>query len=80
MVRAKFRVDCVQTHNYKGYEGYKILMSPVTRTPDDPDSENTRFWTATPSGKLEIDTTNKAVLAQFTPGSEHYVDFTPAPL
>lgn len=80
-VRAKFRVSSVEARAWNGSkkpDHWSITMEPVTRDSDDPDSENTSFWEATPSGKLEIQTTNKDAADRFTPGREYYLDFTPA--
>lgn len=82
-VRAKFRVDSVKEQAWGKPPGivtkhWTIEMSPVVKDSDDPYSENTHFWEATPSGKLEISTNNPKAAEAFKPGAEFYVDFTPA--
>ena len=91
-VRAKFKVEevrCSQTTRYidpkKGYEADNvekvemrtIVMSPIYGN-GDPNHENTKFWNASPSGKIELGTINPAAWRQFELGKEYYIDFTPA--
>lgn len=90
-VRAKFKVDAIRRVNSsKGvYDENKkfirsdpvelrtIEMSPVYGN-GDPDHENTKFWNATPTGKLELGCLNLAASEQFELGKEYYIDFTPA--
>ena len=91
-VRAKFSVDSFEVHQQskqkdksKGWgpenmeivEVKTIKMSPVYAN-DDPNHENSKFWDATPSGKLELGTINPEAHKQFELGKEYYVDFTPA--
>lgn len=72
MVRAKFRVFG------KVDQGYcvKVQMAPVYS--DDPNSENKKFWDATPSGSLELYISNKPAADLFEQDKEYYVDFTKA--
>lgn len=72
-VRAKFRV-----HNVKdmGASGSVVELHPVYSS--DPNSENAKFYNATPWGSVQLGTVNPAVAEQFKPGTEFYVDFTPA--
>lgn len=91
-VRAKFKVDeirCSQTSRMidpaKGYysdnmenvEIRTLVMSPVYGN-GDPAHENTKFWNASPSGKLELGTVNPEAWRHFELGKEYYIDFTPA--
>lgn len=71
-VRAKFRV-----HNIKDQDasGAVIELHPVYSS--DPSSENAKFFNATPWGSIQLGTVNPAAAAQFNPGQEFYVDFTP---
>lgn len=71
-VRAKFRVHCVIPSG----DGFRIDMSPVYSS--DPESENGKFFKATPWGQITLGTVNAEAAAQFTPGAEFYLDFTPA--
>jgi hypothetical protein len=90
MVRAKFKVTSLKrvvssvpvvtadgkTEWHEG-EVVSIEASPVYGN-NDPNHENTKFWTATPSGRLELGTVNAAAAAEFVLGAEYYVDFTRA--
>lgn len=88
MVRAKFRCDSILlTTGYHFDKDAKtnvpvpvrnISMSPVYGN-GDPEHENTKFWAASPSGKLELGIINAAAADLFEVGAEYYVDFTPAP-
>lgn len=91
-VRAKFKVDEIRRSHTsrmidpaKGYypdnlervEMRTVVMSPVY-TNNDPEHENTKFWNASPSGKLELGTINPEAWRHFELGKEYYVDFHPA--
>lgn len=86
-VRAKFRCDeIVHTLNSLWDDQLKqsiptparsIKMSPVYGN-GDPSHENTKFWNASPGGRLELNVVNAAAAAGFEVGEEYYVDFTPA--
>ncbi len=73
-VRAKFRVTSVEKHEY-GAENVKMI--PVY-TDNDPESENHKFWMATPAGHIEMQINNPEAHGTFEPGQEFYIDFTPA--
>lgn len=86
-VRAKFRCDSI-THliTYIYDQDAKqshptpartIIMSPVYGN-GDPNHENTKFWQASPGGKLELNVVNAAAVERFEVGKEYYLDFTPA--
>jgi hypothetical protein len=69
-VRAKFFVQEV-AHNTNGG---RVTLSAVCR------GEDNKTWSQyTPSGQITMGVLNEAALAQFKPGEEFYVDFTPAP-
>ncbi len=70
-VRAKFRVTSVERHEF-GAENVKMM--PVYS--QDQDSENYKFWTATPSGRIEMQINNPEAHGTFEPGQEFFVDFT----
>jgi hypothetical protein len=72
-VRAKFRV-----HNIKDQgAGLAVIeLHPVYSS--DPQSENAKFFDATPWGSIQLGTVNAAAAEQFKAGGEFYVDFTPA--
>lgn len=71
-VRAKFTVTNIEDHGALK----TILMTPVVGN-GDPESENSKFWSYTPSGVIRLGTINEAAAAQFKQGGEVYVDFTP---
>ncbi len=52
-------------------------MSPVYGN-GDPNHENTKFWQASPGGRLELSVVNAAAVERFEVGKEYYLDFTPA--
>lgn len=70
-VRAKFIVTSVTMYQ-RNYGQAALTAIHDTSTP-----ENERFTHATPSGKLEMTIDNPSALAEFTPGKQFYVDFTP---
>lgn len=77
--RAKFRVTRHSTTLGWNNETSKndrvvgtIELHPVTGGSD----ENKRFYEATPGGRIELSTVNKAVLDELQLGAEVYVDFT----
>lgn len=69
-VRAKFKVSSV-TEIEGGLKSVKL--QPVTSG----SQENAEFYKWTPSGSIDLSTINEAASAQFKPGLEFYVDFTP---
>lgn len=84
IIRAKFR--CMEiTHHWNKWSSVKFL--PVKR--DGKDSENTRFWDASPSGELRLDYTASAHEIWHNPegqrvvsdvlnvGDYYYLDLTP---
>lgn len=76
MVRAKFKVDEIRRTKYQ-QEMHTIVMSPVYGN-NDPNHENTKFWNASPSGKLELGCVNMEAAKIFELGEEYYIDFTKA--
>lgn len=88
-VRAKFKVQRIESQLYRkqrdpkgGYgdgniidvEMRTVVLSPVYS--DDPDSENRKFWDASPAGEIKLGTINPAAWEQFELGGEYYIDFT----
>jgi hypothetical protein len=90
-VRAKFTVQSVtrqqgsryvpgkksgQHGTYEACELQTIKLNPVY----DPEegSENHAFWSATPSGTIELSVINAEAGNYFKLGGEYYVDFTQA--
>jgi hypothetical protein len=70
MVRAKVYCDKI--------DGNTVEFSTVYEPPDERDTENQRFTTATPWGTIRMGIDNPAALAQFETGKTYYVDFHPA--
>lgn len=71
MVRAKFKVSSI-TEYEGGSSGIKL--TPVCNGSD----ENKQFWKYTPSGMIELNSTNTEAVKQFEVGKEYYIDFNPA--
>jgi hypothetical protein len=57
-------------------DGFEIELYPVYSA--DPDSENGRFFNATPGGQVRLSIVNPSAADAFEVGKEYYVDFTPA--
>lgn len=87
-VRAKFKVLKIESQShmtrkaggaaneYERVEMRTIVFQPVYS--DDLESENRRFWNASPSGEIRLGTINPAAWEAFELDREYYVDFTPA--
>lgn len=73
-VRAKFRVTNIRNDGQGKPNGF--TMSPVYDS--NPDSENGKFFAATPGGTVDMWVTRPEVAEQFPLGAEFYIDFTPA--
>lgn len=73
-VRAKFKVVSVEP---AGEGVQSISLQPVVGD-NDPESENSKFWKASPGGQISLFCANIAATEQFKPGRVFYVDFTPA--
>lgn len=56
----------------------KVVNLSAVMSDDDPESENSKFWTATPSGQLSMYINNPAGHAIFEQGKDYYLDITPA--
>lgn len=70
-VRAKFKINNVSTY---GDGAARIDMAPVYDS--NPESENAKFYNATPWGQITLGTVNKAAAEALPLGAEVYVDFT----
>ena len=85
-VTAKFKVQRIEAHTqlmqnretgtYGETEVRTVVLMPVYS--EDPESENRRFWNATPSGEIRLGTVNPEAWQHFALGDEFYVDFTKA--
>jgi hypothetical protein len=70
VVRAKFKVEEVT----QSTQGYSVRLTPVSGG----SPENESFFKWTPWGEIKIGTINVEAAANFTPGKQFYVDFSPA--
>jgi hypothetical protein len=85
-VRAKFKCDSITHLMMQIWDGKTsaptpartIVMTPVYGN-GDPDHENTKFWKASPGGKLELNIVNAEAVEGFEVGKEYYLDFSPVP-
>jgi hypothetical protein len=80
-VRAKFRL--VEWKNCEGYtydetgKGHPCIVSSLVFVPVSGSSpENKKFWSATPSGRIELGIVNPEAAKEFNLLKEYYVDFT----
>lgn len=74
-VRAKFKVREITEHAYGAQLMKTIKLEPVLKN-NDPDSENSTFWAASPNGEIRLGTINMEAAAQFEINAEFYIDFT----
>lgn len=65
------------TNNLETVEMRTIIMSPVYGN-GDPNHENTKFWNASPAGRLELGTINQEAWCHFELGQEYYIIFEKA--
>ncbi|MEH1849275.1 MAG: hypothetical protein V7L25_30975 [Nostoc sp.] len=72
MIRAKF--TCQQNILNHETQTATVILTPVTNSATE---ENLTFWKYTPAGQIELQITNPAASAQFSLGTDYYVDFTP---
>ena len=70
ITRAKFKVESVTQDT----NGHAVKLVPVTGG----SPENESFFKWTPWGEIKIGTINAEAAANFAPGKQFYVDFTPA--
>lgn len=73
MVRAKFR--CTSITKKEGWSGHKFLHAAKFTAITGGSEENEKFFAATPSGSLEVDTVVPDI---FEVGKAYYVELTPA--
>lgn len=75
-MRCKMRLNEKTAGDYSGQQKTKLSFAPVFS--EDPESENKKYWDATPSGELRLDVVNAAAVEGLEVGKEYYVDVTPA--
>jgi hypothetical protein len=73
IIRCKFQLKSI-TASYN--DSRSFVMEPVYDS--DPNSENGKFFKATPSGRLEVFTVNKEAVEGLELGKNYYIDITPA--
>lgn len=73
-VRAKFKVNEITEHAYGSQLMKTIKPQPVFKDAD-PESENSKFWNASPNGEIRLGTINLDAAAQFEINAEFYVTF-----
>lgn len=74
--RCKARVTSV-TRPYEGnVTGFKVILGAPEYDPD-PESENGKFFEATPCINMELYVSNEAAEKAFPEGKDVWVDFTP---
>ena len=73
-VTAKFRCNSIEDFG----TSKKVKLSPVSPGPDATE-EDKAFWTATPSGTLEMQIDNPPAADIFAPGKVFYLTFEEAP-
>jgi len=76
--RAKFKLNVKEENSYgsSGIDSIKVQLNAVM-TDGEEESENTKFWEASPNGTLELTVDNKNVFPLFNTGQEFYIDITP---
>lgn len=72
--RCKARVSKVEKNAYG--EGYMIALGSPPYDPD-PESENGKFFEATPAIQMQLGLLNEGALEAFPEGKDVYVTFTP---
>ncbi len=85
-VIAKFKLVAAKTMMIDSWENGKTVpkklvtleFRPVNPKHDDPSDENRRFWSATPTGMIELGMVNQAAVDQFELGKEYYIEFSEA--
>ena len=79
MIRAKFVLLAQKNSEgyWKGKPAIQADYNFIAVYSEDPESENKKYWDATPSGQLILSCVNPAVLKEFVVDQEYYVDITP---
>jgi hypothetical protein len=78
MVRAKFYAQRIEKTKY-GYSPNQKEMTTIVLAPvysQEENTENKKFWDATPSGEIKLGTVNLEAADYFILGEEYYIDFT----
>lgn len=88
-VRAKFKLTRTESmmhtggrwvegkwENYPSVEKRTLVFKPVYD--ENPESENHKFWEATPDGEIKLGVINPEAWEHFELDQEYYVEFVPA--
>jgi hypothetical protein len=81
MVRAKFKLIRTESQMFQMQEQGWVEMKTLHFSPvysSDPNSENRKFWQASPNGQLTLGVVNPEASSQFELNKEYYLDFSPA--
>lgn len=76
MSTIRCKMVCDNKTKNREYYSHKTIFRPVYHN-DDPNHENSKFWEATPSGVLELDT---SIEMNVEVDKEYYIDINPAPV
>lgn len=74
-MRAKFIITSIEKFPFSDL----VKMRPVSKSggyPADGSDEDNTFAKFSPSGLLELQVANPALIGTFTPGDTYYLDFT----
>lgn len=75
--RCKFQCSSVLHQIHAGkVVGVEVALLPVYSS--DPNSENRKFWDATPSGQLKLNLSKTEHVGMFESGKEYFVDISEA--
>ena len=74
--RCKARVYSVERPYEGAVEGFNVKLGAPPYDPD-PESENARFFHATPCIQMDMYVSNEAAECAFPVGKDVWVDFTP---
>ena len=82
-MRAKLRLHHIDKHGtpWPGATASETLhfhAVAASKYPEDGSDENNTYAKFSPSAVLNINVTNPDLVGKFEPGTEFYVDFTPA--
>ena len=77
--RCKFHCTSVETNEYGGTIVRLSAVSPSPAADGFAHGEDHAFWTATPTGKIEMQINNPYGSELFQPGADFYLDFALVP-
>lgn len=77
-MRAKMRIGHVDQRNLPHSETLHFHAVAASKYPEDGSDENNTYAKFSPSGVLQLQVANPALIGKFEVGKEYYLDFTPA--